>query len=475
MATDSAIPEINPDEYTIDVDAAKADKTDGNNTVYTTYKTRTIDTLINYTTLLNEPADYDSYGGLMGDDRYNATGFFYITRKDNGRYVCVDPLGYPFYRVAMNAFSYGDTYINRNLIRQYGSNKKWAEYETNYLKNQLYYNSAGAWSSTDLLLNTPTPVTNSPIINFLSEYGKTNGTNNTTGGSTTFVNHAMPVFDPSFESFATTRAETVVTPYKDNKYIYGWMLDNELEADAKMVNNFMSLPSDNALFSYSYATVWTFLYHKLQKLDISVKDITDEIRKEFRAMVYDRYFSITTEAVKKVDTNHMLMGSRYLRTIFNDEWCMRVAGYYNDIVTFNMYNIWTPSDGSNDDSFVNIHNWTQRPFVVTEWYAKGMDACTEESQLTNKSGAGWTVRTQEDRGKFYHNYALRLMECKYCIGYDYFKLWDNNPFVSGADTSNTNSNKGIYNINHEPYTDLINAMKKLNRNKYNLINFFDNR
>ena len=123
----------------------------------------------------------------------------------------------------------------------------------------------------------------------------------------------------------------------------------------------------------------------------------------------------------------------------------------------------------------DAYRYAKKPFIITEWYAKGMDACTPESGLTNLSGAGWTVRTQLDRGKFYHNYALRLMEAPYCVGFDYFKMWDNNPNDTGADTSNTNSNKGIYTIKHEEYTDLVNMMKKLNRNKYSILDYFNNR
>lgn len=474
----STIPDVISSEYSRRVDAAKANQTGGNSehdtTQYTSYPTRTVSTINGYTYNSSEKEHYDIYGGLIGTLSFTPTGYFYVT-QNNGRYWIVDPLGNPFYRVAVNALSTGDTTCHQSILNQYGSDQAWAREETNFLKNSLGYNSAGAWSTTDVLLTAEQPLSQSPIIYFASEYGKEIGVNNTTGGSTTFVNNAMPVFDPGFENFSDRRANTIVKPYADEENILGWFLDNELEAGGNMILNFMNLDPQNELNAYSYATVWTFLYNRLNKFDIDNADITTELKNEFRAMVYDRYFDVTTTAVKKYDTNHMIIGCRYLRTIFNDEWCMKVAGYYNDIISFNMYNIWTPSDGSNDDSFVNMHNWTNTPFIVTEWYAKGMDACTEESQLTNLSGAGWTVRTQTDRGYFYHNYALRLLECKYCAGFDYFKLWDNNPFLEGADTSNTNSNKGIYNIYHQPYTALTNAMAELNLNKYSLINFFDAR
>jgi hypothetical protein len=95
--------------------------------------------------------------------------------------------------------------------------------------------------------------------------------------------------------------------------------------------------------------------------------------------------------------------------------------------------------------------------------------------IVNKTGAGWTVRTQDDRGKYYQNYALMLMECKGCAGFDWFKYWDNDPDDLNADLSNRNANKGIIDNDLNEYTDLTDYMKELNDQKYNLIKFFDAR
>ena len=104
-----------------------------------------------------------------------------------------------------------------------------------------------------------------------------------------------------------------------------------------------------------------------------------------------------------------------------------------------------------------------------------MDVWEKDNRIVNKTGAGWTVRTQDDRGKFYQNYALMLMECRGCVGFDWFKYWDNDPTDTGADPSNRDSNKGIYSNAFEEYTDLTEYMKELNTQKYNLIEFFDER
>ena len=68
-----------------------------------------------------------------------------------------------------------------------------------------------------------------------------------------------------------------------------------------------------------------------------------------------------------------------------------------------------------------------------------------------------------------------LMECKGCVGFDWFKYWDNDPTHAGADPSNRDSNKGMYSNEGKEYTALSDYMKELNTQKYTLINFFDER
>ena len=150
---------------------------------------------------------------------------------------------------------------------------------------------------------------------------------------------------------------------------------------------------------------------------------------------------------------------------------MRVAGYWCDVITLNYYGAWE----GDPVLMSNMEKWAGKPFVITEWYAKGMDVWEKDNRMTNQSGAGWTVRTQNDRGMFYQNYALMLLECKGCVGFDWFQYWDNDPDNLNADSSNRNANKGIYSIYYEEYTELTKYMDELNNQKYTLINFFDAR
>ena len=94
--------------------------------------------------------------------------------------------------------------------------------------------------------------------------------------------------------------------------------------------------------------------------------------------------------------------------------------------------------------------------------------------MGNSSGAGWIVRTQKDRGLFYQNFNLALLESKNCVGWHYFKYQDNDPEMEGAELSNVDANKGIVNNDYNEYLPLLNLMKEVNLQVYELIDYFDN-
>ena len=439
----------------------------GDNTVYKDYKTRILPSLINYTYNENESNLYDKYGGYTGGVKNTGTGYF-RTKFINGRWWLIDPLGYPYYGTGVSNLDTGSSSQEALITENYGSVEAWANSTTNRLY-ELGFNSATG--DTDTLLSTDQPLSLIKGFSFLSSYGTKLGLNNSISGSTTFVGGVMPVFDPEFVNHCDSRVKKQIGTYATNPNIIGWTSDNELPADLRMLDNFLSCDPSLSTSSYSYATAWTFMYVMTGKTDVSLEDVTNEHRLLFKAMVYDRYYKVVTSAIETYDTNHMFMGCRYLSGNFNDEYVMKVSGYWCDVITINYYHVWTP----NSTLITNIQKWTNTPFLVTEAYAKGMDACTEESGLANTSGAGWTCRTQTDRGMFYQNFSLQLLESKYCVGYNWFRYWDNDPTDTSTNLSDKDANKGLVNNNHEEYEELINYMEELNLNKYSLIKYFDER
>ena len=462
---------VDKSEYPLLVDACLSSKTNGASTAYSGHYTRLIDTLNGYEANFDETALYDEYGGYMGDGKYGeATGYFY-SKKVGDRWWTIDPLGYPFYRVACVQITHGSSPDQKKLtLAKYGDVAAWADSATDRVR-ELGFNSCGGWSDIDNLSKVEQPLAQTKVLSVLSRYASSKGLNTSSGAGTDLYEGVLPVFDPEFESFADEWIKSSTAGYENSPYIYGWMSDNELPCGWEMLENSLALDSTDKRLVYSYATAWTFMYLKTGKLDVSTADVTEELRDEYRAMSYDKYMKVVKTNLDKHVPNHMYIGCRIASIGYRVESLMRVMGYWCDVISFNYYGHWTPEK----DLLCNLEKWSDAPFIVTEWYAKGMDVWEADNRMINKSGAGWTVRNQADRGKFYHNFALGLMEWKQCLGFDWFKYWDNDPGDSTADASNRDANKGIYSNSGEEYTDLTDCMAELNNQKYALIKFFDGR
>jgi hypothetical protein len=197
-----------------------------------------------------------------------------------------------------------------------------------------------------------------------------------------------------------------------------------------------------------------------------VADVTAEDMDAFNAFYFERYMSIVTKAIRRYDTNHMYLGCRFNQETeeLNNGPMFQVAGKYMDVVSINHYRKWEPDQRT----MANWGQWSGRPFFITEWYIKGVD-----SGLPNKTGAGWLVPTQKDRGLFYQNFCLELLKSPSCVGWQWFKYQDNDPENLNTDSSNRDSNKGIVSPVYEPYNDLLAQMKVLNQQVYHLIGYFD--
>ena len=104
----------------------------------------------------------------------------------------------------------------------------------------------------------------------------------------------------------------------------------------------------------------------------------------------------------------MYLGTRLHGTPKYMKDVVAAAGKYCDIISIKYYSRWSPEL----DSYVkNWGEWTDAPFLVTEFYTKGQD-----SDLNNLSGAGFTVPTQNDRAYAYQHFTLGLLEAKNCVG-----------------------------------------------------------
>ena len=425
-------------------------------TEYENFQTRTLDNLINY----QKPSSVkpkSRYGGWE-EMKTNATGFFHV-KKIGERWWGVDPDGYLYINIALNSINQGRSDRNKQALKdKFGNSEQWIDSTLNLL-HEFGFNCAGSWSDHNAIirrnLDADIPFAYTINWNFMSSYGRERGGTYQKPGHTGYPNDAIFVFDPGFRAFCDRHAKQLVA-YKDDPNLFGYFSDNEMPFKLSALDDFLSLPKDDA--GYVAANEW------LNSNEVYADNITDDHREDFLAYVADTYFSIVSEAIQKYDPNHMYLGTRFYSNERNIRKFMETAGKYLDVISVNYYNYWTP----NPEHMNNFTEWTGKPFIITEYYTKG-----EDSGMPNQSGAGWIVRTQVDRGWFYQNFNLALIESKNCVGWHYFKYQDNDPTAKGVDPSNIDANKGIVNNYYEVWEDAVEKMKELNLQVYDLIEYFD--
>ena len=421
------------------------------------YETRTVDLLPDFTPGTEE-IEQSKFGGWF-DKRAEATGFFYA-RKIGDRWWLVDPEGCLFIHIGVCATQPGRTKANKAALKaKFGTLEQWAAATTVMLREHGF-NGIGAWSDTQLIRSSPQPLVYTTTLNFMSSFGSKRHLTRQLPGHKGYPNDCIPVFHPEFESFCNERAR-VLADTKDDPYLLGHFSDNEMPAPR--LDKFLTLDQSDPDIAPGYQAARDWLNQRKGK-ETSVADINDEDHEAWVEYVYSRYFEITTKAIHKYDPNHLCLGSRFHGSDRRSPGAWKAAGKYLDVVSMNYYGVWGPDQ----DTLKDWAEWSGKPVMITEFYTKGMD-----SGYPNRTGAGWIVETQSDRGLFYQHYIIGLLESKSCVGWHWFKYMDNDPADLRTDPSNRDSNKGIVTIRYDEYKPLLEKMKTLNRNVYPIIQYFD--
>lgn len=396
------------------------------------------------------------FGGLTLR-KEKATGFFH-TAKIAGRWWLVDPEGCRFlHRGVASVNMLRSTGAQSAWQQKFSSETNWAEQTTTLLRAHGF-NGLGAWTDTERLRAVQLPLAYTRIWNFMSGYGKKRGGTFQKPGHTGYPGDCIFVFDPDFETFCDEHARQLAAD-KNDPWLLGHFSDNELPLPASALKNYLGLPATDP--GHQAALKWL---RARRGANATARDIQPADLPAFLEFMMELYFRIVSGAIKRHDPNHLYLGARFHGSDLRFPEIFRAAGPHVDVVSVNYYHAWTPDPE-------RLAMWTResgKPVLITEWYAKGAD-----SGLANTGGAGWLVKTQRDRGLFYENFTLGLLQSKECIGWHWFKYMDNDPADTKSDPSNQDSNKGIFNNRYEPYTPLLDSMKRINEKAYGLVDHFD--
>jgi hypothetical protein len=405
---------------------------------------------------------YTWYGSRK-DKETNGKGFFAV-RRIKGRWWIADPEGYLFYNIGVAGVYRGNTDISKQQAAdKFETPDKWANFTTKLLR-QYGFNASVVWTEVETIEKASYPEVYALSWDFMGDFGRSKNMTVQKSEHLRYSSELMPVFHPEFEKFCNEYAKKLEAT-RANVLLLGHFSDNELPHPADMLDRSLKLDANNPDLKYGKEAAQEWLKHR-KGAEAGLKDITDADRQAFIGYVFETYYKITTSAIRKHDPNHLCLGSRLNSRALGYPEVFRAAGKYLDIVSVNYNTAWTPDPN-------RMEMWGResgRPFMITDFHARGMD-----SGLANNIGSGWIVATQKERGFFYQNFTLSLLECKSCVGWNWFKYRDNNPEDLETDPSNRDSNNGIVNSKYEPYTQLLDEMKKINENVYAIIDYFDSK
>ncbi|VGO21938.1 DOMON domain-containing protein [Pontiella sulfatireligans] len=388
------------------------------------------------------------FGGRK-DRQVEATGFF-RTEKIDGRWWLVDPEGFLWFGTGVSQFEIRSSELIAQAEKRYGS-----------VENALVQLDEWLWSigvntasdrspagSRRNILKRPMPYFTNLAI--MARFGKEIGSAHVGYGHMNFEAAVMPIFDPRLKGWMKAYLASTVKNCLDDPWMIGYTTDNELPFPPDVLDrSILKLPKDNP--QHQTALKWL----KQRNHPSAPKKWTKKIRSEYAVWFASMYYKITSEAVREADPRHLLLGSRVNH--WEKQWIFEGSRDYVDLYTINHYSTWTPR--------LSVMEWwkhfgADKPFFITEWYAKGID-----SGLDNSGGAGWLVKTQKERGFFYQNFTLALMHHPNCVGFHWFRLIDDGQ-------SEQSVNKGFLDGELNLWEPLVCKVKELNLNAYRLIDHF---
>lgn len=393
-------------------------------------------------------AGLDRFGG-MPDPSLKAAGLF-RTQLIDGQWWLVDPDGGRFLHKGVASVSAIPTKgADAALVSLFGDRKGWAAATAAQLR-AAGFNGTGSWCADDDLSAVSPRLVRTKLLSLMSGYGKKRGGTFMKPGHVGYPGDCPFIFDDGFEAHCRT-ACAALSAERGDPWLLGYYTDNELPWSLEMLPRFLALPAGDP--GRKAAEAW------LAARQAAPAALTDALKEEFLEFAAERYFRITASAIRAADPGHLVLGARFHGGAVRLRPLMRAAGRHCDVISVNYYRAWTP-----DAALTGM--WTKesgRPFIITEWYAKAVD-----SGLGNTGGAGWLVRTQQDRGLYYQHFAHALLTDPGCVGWHWFRYSDNDPDDRKVDPSNRDSNKGMVTSRYAPYAPLVGAMAELNVRAYGL-------
>ncbi len=389
-----------------------------------------------------------------------ATGFFHVENID-GRDWAIDPNGrgvvlagvdwvWPagFFCEKLGYSPYG-----RFVETNYPSREAWAD-ETADRLHDWGFNLLG--SGCDDALLAPRGFAHTAMLNLGFRLAHDPDTTKALAAGLHRPGTAFPnVFHPDFEAECDRAAAAAAAKYRDDPWLLGYFLDNELSwggetrnRDEGMFDTAMSKPADHPARIAAE--------HFAASNGGSGAESPLVVKREFLALVAERYFATMAAAIRRHDPNHMVLGCRFAGLDASDV-VLAAAGRHCDVVTFNCYPwadldrgiVLTRKDGPRlVDAFREFHEKCNAPILVTEWSFSALDAGRPCSD-----GAGQRFRTQAERVEASELCLKTMLSLPFQVGHCWF-MWVDQPALGFNKHFHEDCNYGLVSEEGVPYPAL---------------------
>jgi agarase len=371
---------------------------------------------------------------------------------------------------------------------KYGTPEKWRVAVARRL-SELGFNTLGAFSDgqIDAVDLGGRHLASTPIVDFVGRYVQLRQ------HMRAWVKGIFPdVFDPDFAAFAQLLARERCAPQKDDPWLLGWFTDNELRwgpdwrGKDELLTLFLGLPAtapgrqaalrllrERHADVASFDAAWETSFGSWESVETAGpipaprfakrsfrRDEESEQAKEaedareaaftadcdaFLAELAERYFAVTSDAIREADPNHMVLGCRF--AYVPAKTVVAAAARHVALLSFNAYT---------RDPRWSIAQYAPfgKPLLIGEFSFRGRD-----SGLPNRRGSGPLLPTQADRAAAFNHYVWLALSEPGVVGYQWFQYADE-PAEGRFDGED--SNNGVVDVHDELYEVLARKMAKVN-------------
>ena len=393
-----------------------------------------------------------------------ATGFFRVADVD-GRPGIVAPDGTPRFVLGCcwvhprGSFSHalGHSPYGRFCETNYPSQAAWAEETLGRLRS-WGFNNLGAASDVELCgrrglshvatLRLGQDFAKGDPDRSILPYGNAPGT-------------ALPnVFHPDWPAFCEARAEELCAAVRDDPWLLGWFLDNELAWGARRGQPATGLYEAVAALPPEHSARKALDRLLAESGGSGAEPPSLAAKLAFLRHYARTYFETACGAVRRHDPNHLILGCRFAGLENAHPVVWEEAGRFCNVVSVNVYP-WADLDRGVildekcgvpvAERFREYGGHAGKPLFVSEWSFPALD--TGRKCLV---GAGQRVPTQADRVEAAALFLRTMRDDPHVVGCDWF-MWCDRPAAGSSKWNPEDCNYGLVNESGVPYEGLVRA------------------